>query len=189
MPPAGKNKLTPMRKNADKVPLRAGSQLMRSFYGGTLDNNYRTIISTGTSDPQWDNFLCSIENGHHEQSTYWAKVKAHQGWRAFRIKVLKGNELFAGAQMLCKRLPFGGSVGYISSGPCYVHTDHQALGILVRSINGLARKQKIQYTAVTPYVRDERLSNVFGQNGYSIKPETLPPSSSTTATCRRHARS
>jgi lipid II:glycine glycyltransferase (peptidoglycan interpeptide bridge formation enzyme) len=145
-------------------------------------NSYQTIIETGTSDPQWDNFLAGVEYGHHEQSTFWAKVKEHQGWRAIRIKVVKGSDLVAGAQMLCKRLPVSGSVGYISSGPFYTDQCRDALEALVRSINQLAQTEKIQYIAITPYIEDDELSKILVQNGYSLKPEMLPPASTTTAT-------
>jgi lipid II:glycine glycyltransferase (peptidoglycan interpeptide bridge formation enzyme) len=146
----------------------------------SMNSSYQTIIETGTSDPQWDNFLAGIEYGHHEQSTFWAKVKEHQGWRAFRIKVVKGLDLVA--QMLCKRLPVSGSVGYISSGPFYTDQCHDALEVLVRSINQLAQTEKIQYIAMTPYIEDDKLSNILVQHGYSLKPEMLPPASTTTAT-------
>jgi peptidoglycan pentaglycine glycine transferase (the first glycine) len=147
-----------------------------------MNNSYQTIIETGTSDHQWDNFLAGIAYGHHEQSTCWASVKQHQGWQAIRIKVVKGSDLLAGAQMLCKRLPVNGSVGYISSGPFYTDPGRDALEVLVRSINQLAKTKNIHYVAMTPYIEDDNLSSILEQNGYSLKPETLPPSSTTIAT-------
>jgi lipid II:glycine glycyltransferase (peptidoglycan interpeptide bridge formation enzyme) len=147
-----------------------------------VSKDYQTIIETGVSDQQWDDFLSNTEHGHHQQSTYWAKVKQHQGWQAIRIKVLDGSNLLAGAQILCKRLPVNGSVGYISSGPCYTIQADQALEILVRAINQLAKKEKIHYIAITPYIDDYNLSEILEKNGYSLKPEMLPPITPTTAT-------
>lgn len=147
-----------------------------------MSASYQTLIETGTSDPEWDSFLSRIENGHHEQSTYWAKVKEHQGWQSTRIKVLKGSEILAGAQILCKRLPITGYVGYISSGPCYMNPAGQSLEILISAINQLAKARKIHYLAIIPYVADDHLSVILDQNGYYIKPERFPPASTTTAT-------
>jgi peptidoglycan pentaglycine glycine transferase (the first glycine) len=147
-----------------------------------VSKNYQTIIETGTSDQQWDDFLSNTEYGHYEQSTYWAKVKQHQGWQAVRIKVFNGSDLLAGVQILCKPLPINGSVGYISSGPCYTISDSQALEILVRAINQLAQTKKIHYIAIAPYIDDNNLSKILKKYGYSLNPEVLPPTSTTKAT-------
>jgi lipid II:glycine glycyltransferase (peptidoglycan interpeptide bridge formation enzyme) len=147
-----------------------------------MNNSYKTIIETGGSDPKWDDFLSSLEYSHHEQSTYWGNVKQHQGWQAVRIKVVKGSDWLAGAQMLCKRLPVGGSVGYISSGPFYQVPNDQSLEFLVRSINQLAKERRIQYIAITPYVENEHLNEILERNGYSPTQEKLPPTSTTRAT-------
>ena len=147
-----------------------------------MSNSYQTIIENGTSDHQWDDFLSGIKYGHHEQSTYWAKVKQHQGWQAIRIKVFKGSELLAGTQILCKKLPVGGSVGYISSGPFYKVQNDQSLDVLVCSINKMAKDRRIQYVAITPYVESEYLDKILEKNGYSPTQEMLPPTTTTIAT-------
>ncbi len=147
-----------------------------------MADNYEIMIERGASDDQWDSFLSSIEYGHHEQSTCWAKVKEHQGWQAIRLKVIQNSNIIAGAQMLCKRLPVGGSVGYISSGPCYTGSDSRALEVLFGSINQLARKNKIRYLAITPYIEDHALSSLLEQSGYGFTQEILPPVATTRAT-------
>ena len=147
-----------------------------------MNSNYQTIFETGNADPQWDDFLSQIDGAHHEQSTCWARVKAHQGWQAIRIRVLKGSDWLAGAQILCKKLPFGGSVGYISCGPFYTVPDPEALDVLIRAINQLASKKRIQYIAITPYVENKILDKVLMKHGYRPTQETLPPTTTTTAT-------
>lgn len=140
-----------------------------------MNNSYQTIIEDVGSDPQWDDFLSGLEHSHHEQSTCWANAKQHKGWQATRIKVVKGSEWLAGAQMLCKRLPFGGSIGYISSGPFYQVPDDHSLDILVDSINNLAKERRIQYIVITPYVENEQLDKILEGNGYRPTQEKLPP--------------
>ena len=148
-----------------------------------MNKNYQTIIETGDTDTHWDDFLSRFqEHSHYEQSTCWARVKQHQGWEAIRLKVLKGSVWLAGAQMLCKRLPVGGSVGYIPSGPFYKVPNDQSLEVLVRSINKLARERRIQYIAITPYVENEYLDKILEKNGYSPTRELLPPITTTRAT-------
>ena len=147
-----------------------------------MNNGYQTIIETGGSDPQWDDFLSSLEYFHHEQSTCWANVKQHQGWQAVRLKVVKGSEWLSGAQMLCKKLPVGGSIGYISSGPFYRIRNDQSIDVLVHSINQFAKEKRIQYVAITPYVENAYLDNVLENNGYRLTEERLPPKSTARAT-------
>jgi lipid II:glycine glycyltransferase (peptidoglycan interpeptide bridge formation enzyme) len=147
-----------------------------------VNNNYQTIIETGDTDTHWDDFLSGLEHSHYEQSTCWARVKQHQGWEPIRLKVLKGSDWIAGAQMLCKRLPVGGSIGYIPSGPFYKIPNDQSLDVLVRSINKLAKERRIQYIAITPYVENEYLDKILEKNGYSPTKELLPPTMTTRAT-------
>jgi lipid II:glycine glycyltransferase (peptidoglycan interpeptide bridge formation enzyme) len=147
-----------------------------------LNKGYRTIIETGGSDPHWDDVLAGFEHSHHEQSTYWADVKQHQGWQAVRIKVFKGADWLAGAQMLCKKLPFGGSVGFISSGPFYNFPNDPSLDVLIRSINQLAKNRRIQYIAITPYAENAYLDKILEENGYRPTREKLPPTATVRAT-------
>lgn len=144
--------------------------------------DYKTIIETGNEDPEWDVFLSALEFSHYEQSTCWAKVKREQGWKAIRVKVFKGSTWLAGAQILCKRLPVGGYIGYIPSGPFYKIPDDTALDILIQSINDLAKKEKIQYIAVTPYVENAYLDQLLVKHGYGPTKELLPPTTTARAT-------
>jgi lipid II:glycine glycyltransferase (peptidoglycan interpeptide bridge formation enzyme) len=50
------------------------------------------------------------------------------------------------------------------------------------SINQLARTNRIQYVAITPYLEDDTLSKVLEQNGYGLTQELLPPTATTRAT-------
>jgi lipid II:glycine glycyltransferase (peptidoglycan interpeptide bridge formation enzyme) len=147
-----------------------------------MNKDYRTIIETDGGDLYWDDFLSGLEYSHHEQSTCWANVKLHQGWQAIRIKVFKGADWLAGAQMLCKKLPFGGSVGFISSGPFYNFPNDPSLDVLIRSINQLAKNRRIQYVAITPYVENAYLDKILEENGYRPTQERFPPTTTTIAT-------
>jgi lipid II:glycine glycyltransferase (peptidoglycan interpeptide bridge formation enzyme) len=118
-------------------------------------SDYHTIIETGDSDSDWDHFISGLETCHHEQSTCWAEVKRRQGWNAIRMKVLKGSDWLAGAQILHKKLRIGGSVGYVSSGPFYASPNDPSLDVLLHSMNDLARERNLQYMAITPYVANE----------------------------------
>jgi peptidoglycan pentaglycine glycine transferase (the first glycine) len=150
--------------------------------GAELTEGYRIEVGTDASDPQWDDFIRGLEYGHHEQSTHWARVKQYQGWQPIRLKVFLNSDLIAGAQMLCRRLPVKGWVGYISSGPCYNIVGEQALEVLVLAINRVAYSRRIYYVAMTPYIPDNHLSEVLKLNGYKFTREILPPTGPVKAT-------
>jgi len=148
-----------------------------------VNDSYKVIIEKDKSDPRWDYFISSLEHSsHYEQSTCWAKVKEHQGWKAIRIKVLKGSEWLAGAQMLYRQLPIGGSVGRISSGPFYKLPNDSSLDILLHSINEVAQELQIQYVAITPYVENAYLDELLENYGFHPTNEVLPPLATVRAT-------
>lgn len=147
-----------------------------------MTDAYQSVAEAGFDDPKWDDFLSQIEWGHHEQTTCWARVKQHQGWEPIRVKTLRRDELVAGAQILCKRLPWGGLVGYASCGPCYAESDSQILDCLMRAINRTASDRNIQYLVMTPYREDDLLPTIMEKHGYAPTEERLPPTATTRAT-------
>jgi peptidoglycan pentaglycine glycine transferase (the first glycine) len=147
-----------------------------------VKNANQVLVERHESDPDWDNFVSGLESSHYEQSICWARAKKHQGWEAVRIKVLDGSEWLAGAQMLYKKLPVGGFVGRISSGPFFKLPNDQSLDILIRSINEVAHDLRIQYVAITPYIENEVLDKVLDRHGYRPTNENLPPIETTRAT-------
>jgi lipid II:glycine glycyltransferase (peptidoglycan interpeptide bridge formation enzyme) len=145
--------------------------------------SYKTIIQTGNEDPTWDDFLSEMEFSHYEQSTCWSEFKKQQGWfEAIRIKIFKDSQFIAGAQMLCKPLPVGGHIGYISSGPICTQQDVPSLVALIGAINDLAKKKRIQYIAITPYIENAQLDQILLMNGYNLTNELLPPTTTVRAT-------
>jgi lipid II:glycine glycyltransferase (peptidoglycan interpeptide bridge formation enzyme) len=68
-------------------------------------------------DPAWDEFLESHPMGHYTQSSPWGQLKARFGWEVMRITVKESGQVIGGAQILFRRLPLWGRVGYISKGP------------------------------------------------------------------------
>ena len=78
--------------------------------------------------------------------------------------------------MLCKRLPVGGSVGYISSGPFYKLPNDPSIDVLIRSINRVAKERRIQYVVITPYGENAYLDKILETHGYRLTQERLRPS-------------
>ncbi len=147
-----------------------------------MSESHQVIVGDGDADPEWDDFVAGLDHSHYEQTTCWAAVKRHQGWVPVRIKVLKGSLWCAGAQLLCRRLPLGGSVGYVPSGPFHRVRDEESSAALFGAIDRIARERRIQYLAITPYTEDTRLDRMLAQWGYRPTNEILPPRGTVRAT-------
>ena len=75
------------------------------------------LILQDFSDADWDAFVMSIPGGLYQQSTPWARVKERAGWSATRVALGTGGRVVAGAQLLVRRLPIFGGIGYVPNGP------------------------------------------------------------------------
>jgi peptidoglycan pentaglycine glycine transferase (the first glycine) len=66
----------------------------------------------------WDEFVESLPDGHHEQTSLWGQVRAKNGWAVRRILILENGKIVAGTQMQIRSLRRFGKVAYITHGPC-----------------------------------------------------------------------
>jgi peptidoglycan pentaglycine glycine transferase (the first glycine) len=71
-------------------------------------------IATDITD--WDEFLERTPLGQFQQSSKWAQIKAHDGWKSQRIPVDPADPQAGGLQLLWKSTKFG-NIGYVSKGP------------------------------------------------------------------------
>ena len=70
---------------------------------------------------QWDQFVSQHSQGHFLQSWGWGELKASGGWYPLRLALWDGQQIVAGAQVLCRtaaHLPmWTGHLAYIPRGP------------------------------------------------------------------------
>ena len=64
----------------------------------------------------WDSFLETTLLGQFQQSSKWARVKALEGWRAYREAFADSGGISGGYQILWKPTRLG-KIGYVSKGP------------------------------------------------------------------------
>ena len=136
------------------------------------NNSYEIQLSQSCDDPDWDSFVETAEDGEFEQTGGWAKVKQIAGWKPLRLSVLSSKQRIAGCQILMRKVPLIGSVGYISKGPFFFFENEDIISLVVKTISGLCRRRRIQYLVIQlpdnghvlePYLvrmgasRDERL--------------------------------
>ena len=97
------------------------------------------------ADAEWDAVVEAV-GGRHAQTTAWARVKAATEWRAERVEVRQHGRIVAGAQVLTRRLPLLGRLGYLDGGPVVV--DPTAVGAVVDALVALCRRAHIRNLVV-----------------------------------------
>jgi peptidoglycan pentaglycine glycine transferase (the first glycine) len=67
---------------------------------------------------QWDEFVAGHAHGHILQTSPWGALKSQFGWSQGRVVIGDNDKLYAGAQILFRRLPAGlGTLAYVPKGP------------------------------------------------------------------------
>lgn len=108
----------------------------------------RRFASLGSdSDAAWDAFVAA-SGGRHAQTAAWARVKAATDWRAERVEVWKDGAILAGAQIVTRRLPLLGRVGYLDGGP--VVGAATAIDEVVDGVVALCRRSRVRNLVVDP---------------------------------------
>ncbi len=80
------------------------------------------------------------DHGHHTQTSLWGQIKASMGWQAVRVTAQQRGLIVGGAQILMRRLPVGGNVGFVSRGPVLAGPDAAVAGAVMDEIERVARR-------------------------------------------------
>jgi len=80
--------------------------------------NTRIVHDISTDDARaWDGFVESVEQSDVAQLHSWSRFRSAAGFRAVHVLTTSHGELVGGAQVLTRRVPVIGAVGYVSGGP------------------------------------------------------------------------
>jgi lipid II:glycine glycyltransferase (peptidoglycan interpeptide bridge formation enzyme) len=127
-------------------------------------------------DKDWDALVESAPSGHHVQTTRWAEVKHTVGWRAARVEVRRRGQLVGGIQVLLRRLPGLGSVGFAPRGP--VIADEAGAGIVhvvLDRLEDIARAERVLHLKVQPPAGGEDMvATLRGRGWRESAVETAP---------------
>jgi len=112
--------------------------------------DYRVEVTSSLDDLEWDNFVAMTPGGHHLQTAMWANIKASFGWYPLRIKVHQNRCVAGGAQVLIRRVPLIGSMGYVVKGPLIAVDDFMLENFVMKQIQQCCKANHIQYLVVQP---------------------------------------
>jgi glycosyltransferase involved in cell wall biosynthesis/lipid II:glycine glycyltransferase (peptidoglycan interpeptide bridge formation enzyme) len=132
-------------------------------------------ISTAAEDPAWDAFLASLPGGHHTQTSLWARVKSSMGWQAARVVVERQGHVVGGAQILYRRVPAVGAIGYVSRGPVLA-ADDDALGArILDEVENVTRELRIRHLTVQPPGSTDEAPPFFTDRPYLASDTEVAP--------------
>ncbi|RJP50451.1 MAG: peptidoglycan bridge formation glycyltransferase FemA/FemB family protein [Anaerolineaceae bacterium] len=87
------------------------------------------------------------------QSWDWGEAKKQLGWDAYRVAIMDGGNIIAGAQILVKGLPLGiGSLSYVPRGPIGHWTNPEIARLLFDELHRVARQKRAIFLKVEPGV-------------------------------------
>ena len=122
-------------------------------------------VSTSTHDTEWDDFILEIKDGHYTQTSLWSEIKCVQGWSPLRIVFKDSKGIVAGAQILSRKLPIIGKVGYISKGPVLRSYEKAFVQDTIKSLFNICRKQGFFYLCIQPSNEGGALVDYFKMKG------------------------
>ncbi len=126
-------------------------------------------------DREWDDFLLTLPDAHHEQSSRWGCVRASIGWTVLRFVLAEHGVMIAGAQIQLQAFGGFGSWAYITGGPCITGNDAAVETILLAEIKSFLRRQRVIYLlAQLPYDA-HGLAEHLQANGFVRPPRAIAP--------------
>ncbi len=109
-----------------------------------------SIFMPADDGQDWDAFLAAQPAGHYTQSSLWGLLKMKFGWQARRFVVKEHGQIIGGAQLLLRRLPLWGQIGYISKGPVVSQGRRDVMERLLVEIENFARKHTVLLLSIQP---------------------------------------
>lgn len=129
---------------------------------------------TSTS-ADWDAFVESSADGHHEQTSLWGRVRSRQGWQIERLIVRDGSVIVAGAQLMIRSLGCVGKYGYVTYGPIFGREDPELTKLVLKELQSHANFFGIRFLVVGLPYEAHKLTTPLLRAGFIRKPTKFPP--------------
>jgi peptidoglycan pentaglycine glycine transferase (the first glycine) len=134
-------------------------------------------LSSETEDSEWDAFLAQTRGGHHLQTSLWGQIKGVLGWRTVRTIVSQGGRIVAGGQMLVRRLPLAGAIGYVPRGPLFAFDDPLLIPLVIDTMHQVAKAHRIRCLLVQPPCNGGSLARQLLASGFQRSAIAIAPPS------------
>lgn len=133
------------------------------------------VVHDSPESPHWDHFLANSIDGHHVQTSLWAKVKAQLGWRAVRIEVWKADRIVGGLQLLLREMSVFGTLGYVPKGPIVSAENQDIVPRLIKELLRVTKQLRTRYVIVQPADQGANIAEQLVEHGLRQSPlEAFP---------------
>lgn len=123
--------------------------------------------------PEWDNFLAAIPGNHHAQTSRWGELKTLAHGRFVLLLERRDGDIAAGVQVLMRRVPLLGDIGYVARGPVLAEPDPCVTDALLQALHQLSRQLGLRYLLVQPPDGEEDLEDRLSD--YDFSPSCFAP--------------
>ena len=131
-----------------------------------MESGWTTKVETETPDPVWDEFVARHPAGRFVQSGLWAAVKAENGWGRLCVQICGPAGIIAGAQVLTRRLPAIGRVGYAIGAPLLGNDESGLRTQCLDAVLDAVRRARIAYFLIQPGQGDELVTAALVDSGF-----------------------
>jgi len=140
-----------------------------------MENLHTCNWTYAKADPLWDDFVAGLPDGHYEQTTCWARVREVQGWQVIRLKFERNGNILAGVQILFRKIPWIGKVGYVPYGPCIPVGSDELAHELLGEVKKRVMKERWAYIVMNLPYFGHSLVPVLKKNRFLPAIKELPP--------------
>lgn len=143
-----------------------------------IDLDWEIKTSDRDADPEWDAFVASTDDGHHVQTSSWARIKSSLGWKSKRILVFNESKIIGGVQLLIRSIPLFGKLGYITKGPLLKLEDQTLSEQIIEKILNILYEENCQLLAIQPPNSGDYICKILKRNNFQLSTLELTPTAS-----------
>jgi lipid II:glycine glycyltransferase (peptidoglycan interpeptide bridge formation enzyme) len=140
-----------------------------------VSSPYRSRVSLDAHDPAWEAFLRVAPGGHYMQGGEWAEFKLAFNWTVARLTLLRGSDVVAGAQVLLRRLPALGAIGWAPKAPVLGEPDPDLIERTLEELRRLVKRHRVRVLMLQPPPDHGGLLEALQRWGYRSSPVEMAP--------------
>jgi peptidoglycan pentaglycine glycine transferase (the first glycine) len=151
------------------------STVLNHQSGNGTDRPLAIEFQDQLQDDAWDEFVESLPDGHHEQTSRWGQVRAKNGWDLSRVLVRENGVIVGGVQIQARSLRRLGKMAYITYGPCLRDQDPVLVNAAIAGLVQHGRQIGLQFMVVgLPYDGHYMKPGLLA-SGFQHKPNKIHP--------------